>query len=253
MSSSLFDNINLSEFCLITFIYLLVAFLIVLPPSELVTAGFSLQNIFAYILVESEEITFIKYHIKRISIKCLVHSCLPLGYVVLLLYYSDWSSGCLHAFLALFTVTPLLLRTVLFVCLLTPLISSCIVLRWHLNDCALHPIVRQLTLFVQTTSTQPEQTWHAVQSSIDTEFRRYDKFSCGSPTSSVRCYVLDSWILKCSMYHLNIAQQSTVRVELVEAQDIHLQETNEVVSLATQYLNILIKSYDTRIATFYIR
>ena len=55
------------------------------------------------------------------------------------------------------------------------------------------------------------------------------------------------------MYHLNIAQQSTVRVELVEAQDIHLQETNEEVSLATQYLNILIKSYDARIQPFYIR
>ena len=252
MNSSFSDRIDTSELFIITFIYLLLAFIIILPPSELITAGFSIDNLFSYFLVEIEEITFIRYHIKRISIKYLTQSFLPVFYVVLLLYYSDWSSGILHAIWILFTQTPLLLQLVLYLCLAVPIVTSLIVLRWHINDCYWHPIVRQLRLFVQNNSQQ-EQTWHAVESSINTEFRRYDKFTCGTATSHVRCYVLDSWILKCSMYHVNIAQQSNVRVELVDAHDIHLQETNEETSLTTQYLNIFIRSYDSPIDPFYIR
>jgi hypothetical protein len=253
MSYAFSDNLNTSEFFIITFLYILIVFIIILPPSELITAGFSIENIFSYFLVETEEISFIRYHIKRISIKHLVHSLLPFGYVLLLLYYSDWSSGLINACLNLFTQTFIILRIILFICLLLPIVTSFIVFRWHINDCYMHPIVRQLRLFIQTNNPQQEQTWHTVESSINTEFRRYDKFTCGSATSNVRCYVLDSWILKCSMYHVNIAQQSNVRVELVDAHDIHLQETNEEVSLSTQYLNILIKSYDSRIEPFYIR
>jgi hypothetical protein len=253
MSHQLSDNVNISEFFIITFLYLLVVFIIILPPSELISAGFSIQNIFSYFLTENEEISFIRYHIKRISIKYLIHSFLPLGYVLLLLYYSDWSLGIVNACIVLFTQTSIILRFILFICLLIPFITSFIVLKWHLNDCHMHPIVRQLRSFIQSNNQQPEQTWHAVESSINTEFRRYDKFACGSATSNVRCYVLDSWIVKCSMYHVNIAQQSNVRVELVDAHDIHLQETNEDVSLSIQYLNILIKSSDSRVQPFYMR
>jgi len=247
------SDINTSELFIITFLYILVVFIIILPPSELISAGFSIQNLFSYFLVENEEISFIRYHIKRISIKYLIHSFLPLGYVFLLLYHCDWSSGILNACINLFTQTSIILQFILYICLLIPLIISFIVLRWHLNDCYHHPIVRQLRLFIQTNNQQQEQTWHTVESSINTEFRRYDKFTCGSATSNVRCYVLDSWILKCSIYHVSIAQQSNVRVELDDAHDIHLQETNEQVLLSTQYLNILIKSSDPRIKTFYIR
>lgn len=251
--SKLLSDIDTSELFIITFLYILIVFIIILPPSELISAGFSIQNIFSYFLVENEEISFIRYHIKRISMKYLIHSFLPLGYICVLLYHCDWSSGIIHACIYLFTETSIILRLILYICLLIPLIISFLVLQWHLNDCYRHPIVRQLRLFIQTNNQQQEQTWHTVESSINTEFRRYDKFTCGSATSNVRCYVLDSWILKCSMYHVNIAQQSNVRVELDAAHDIHLQETNEEVSLSTQYLNILIKSYDPRIKPFYIR
>lgn len=251
MNSLFSDRIDTSELLIITFLYLLVTFIIILPPSELITAGFSIENLFSYFLVETEEISFIRYHIKRISIKYLTQSLLPVGYILLLLYYSDWSFGVFHAIWFLFTQSPLILQLVLYLCLIIPIVTSLVILRWHINDCYMHPIVRQLCLFVQ--QQQGEQTWHTVESSINTEFRRFDKFTCGTATSNVRCYVLDSWILKCSMYHVNIAQQSNVRVELVDAHDIHLQETNEEVSLTTQYLNILIRSSDSRIDPFYIR
>ncbi|CAF3436428.1 unnamed protein product [Rotaria sp. Silwood1] len=253
MSYRFLDNISASELSIITFLYIIIVFIIILPPSELISAGLSIENIFSYFLAENEEISFIRYHIKRISIKCLVQSFLPLGYVFLLLYYCDWSLGFINACINLFTQTPTIFQLILYSCVLIPIITSLIVLRWHLNDCYMHPIVRQLRLFIQTNNQQQEQTWHTVESSINTEFRRFDKFTCGTATSNVRCYVLDSWILKCSMYHVNIAQQSNVRVELVDAHDIHLQETNEEVLLSTQYLNIVIKSYDSRIQPFYIR
>ena len=246
-------NIDTSELVIVTFVYLLIALIIILPPSELSSAGFSIPNIFAYFFPEREEITFIQYHIKRVSSKYLIHSCLPLGYALVLIYYCDWSSGLARACYHLFVETPFVLRLVLNACLLTPVLTSLVVMRWHRNDHFEHPIVRQLRLFVQTTSRNPDQTWHTVESSINTEFRRHDKFASGSVTSNVRCYVLDSWIIKCSMYHVHIAQQSNVRVELDAAHDIHLQETNEEVSRTTQYLNILIRSDDVRIKPFYIR
>ena len=248
MSYPFLDYLNSSELGIVFFIYTLVAFIVIIPPSELVTAGLSIENLFSFFLVEYEETSFIRYHIKRISLKCLVHSFLPLGYVCILLYYCDWSFGLINAFIALLTEASLLVRLSVIICLSIPLITSLAVLRWHLNDCYWHPIVEQLRLFAQTNSS-----WHAVESSINTEFRRFDKFACGSVTSNVRCYVLDSWILKCSMYHLNIAQQSNVHVELVAAHDVHLQETNEEIRLATQYLNILIKSQDSRIKPFCIK
>lgn len=253
MSYPFLDQTSSSELAIVTFLYLLIAFLVILPPTELISAGFTIQNLFSYFFVESEALSFIRYHIKRISIKHLVHSSLPLGYIFVLLYYCDWSLGFVSAFVALFTRTSILLRLSLLICVAIPLLTSLIVFRWHMNDCFHHPIVRQLRLFVQTSNQQQEATWHTVESSINTEFRRFDKFTCGEVTSNVRCYVLDSWILKCSMYHVNIAQQSNVHVELVAARDIHLQETNEEVSLTVQYLNIMIKSSDSRIQPFFIR
>lgn len=252
MSYPFLDTIGTSELSIITFLYIIIVFIIVLPPSELIIAGFSIDNIFSYFLVESEAVNFIRYHIKRISIKYIVHSLLPLGYVIVLVYYCDWSLGIINAFINLFTQTPIILRFILFVCILIPIITSLVVLRWHLNDCHMHPIVQQLRLCIQPNNQQ-QQTWHTVESSINTEFRRYDKFTCGTATSNVRCYVLDSWILKCSLYHVNIAQQSNVNVELVDAHDIQLQETNEHVPFTTQYLNIVFKSHDSRIKPFYIR
>ena len=253
MSYPFLDETSSSELAIVTFLYLLVAFLVILPPSELISAGFSLQNLFSYFFAESEAMSFVRYHIKRISIKYLVHSCLPLGYLCVLLYFCDWSQGFSTALVALFTRTSILLRLSVVSCVFIPLVTSLIVFRWHINDCFHHPLVRQLRLFIQTNNQAQEATWHTVESSINTEFRRFDKFTCGEVTSNVRCYVLDSWILKCSMYHVHVAQQSNVHVELVEARDIRLQETNEEVSLTVQYLNITIKSSDSRIQPFYIR
>ena len=247
------DDIYSSELGIVTFVYIIFAFIIILPPSELVIAGFSIENLFSYFLVEREEVSFIRYHIKRISIKYIVHSLLPLGYVLVLLYFSDWSLGLTHTCRYLFTETSFTLRFILYLCIFIPILTLFVVFNWHLNDCYRHPIVRQLRLFIQPTNSQSEPSWHTVESSINTEFRRYDKFTCGTSTSNVRCYVLDSWILKCSLYHVNIAQQSNVHVELIDAHDIHLQETNEQATVASQYLNILFRSSDPRIQPFYFR
>lgn len=253
MATPFFDNVESSDLGIGIFLYTLFVFLIIVPPSELITAGFTIPNLFSYFFVENEETSFISYHIKRISLKYLTQSFLSLGYVTIFLYYGDWSVGFYSNLIRLLTEAPLLFRYTARICFLIPCLVGFIVMRWHLNDCYYHPIVRQLRLFITTNNVQNQTTWHNVESSINTEFRRFDKFTCGSPTSNVRCYVLDSWILKCSMYHVNIAQQSNVRVELVEAHDIHLQETNEQVSLATQYLNIVVRSLDPQVETFYIR
>ena len=253
MSYPFLDYADSSTLAIAVCLYTLLIIIIVLPPTELTLAGFSIPNLFAYIFVENEDTSFIRYHIKRFSLKYLTHSFLPLGYIFVILYYCDWSFGLWAALISLLTETSLIVRLILTLCIVSPSLTSLIVLRWHMNDCYQHPIVRQLRLFIPTNNGQQEATWHNVESSINTEFRRYDKFSIGLPTSNVRCYVLDSWIIKCSMYHMNIAQQSNARVELIEAEDIHLQETNEQATLSTQYLNIMIRTADSRVQPFCIR
>ena len=58
--------------------YILLVFCIITPPSELVSAGFTVQNVFSD-YIGSEQMDFIGYHMRRSSITLIVHSLLPLG------------------------------------------------------------------------------------------------------------------------------------------------------------------------------
>ena len=58
--------------------YMFFSFLLIAPPVEFVSAGITVQNIFANYL-GSEEMHFIDYHIKRTTVTLISHSILPLG------------------------------------------------------------------------------------------------------------------------------------------------------------------------------
>ncbi|CAF0724208.1 unnamed protein product [Didymodactylos carnosus] len=230
------------ELLFLTFLYLLFSFIIVFPPNELVAAGFSIQNVFSFLL-DSEEIAFIRFHIKRVSLKIFFQSLLPIGYVILLISQYNLNNGLINTLESLFSDINIIFQCIIILSLFIPFVVIITLIRWHQNDCYTHPIVRQLRAFAQETDT-----WHAVESSINTEFRRIDKFICGTPNN--RSYVLDSWIIKCGLYNVYIAQQSNAHIELTDANDVNLQE-NETIT--TQYLNILVRSGNPLVTPFTIR
>ena len=61
-----------------TIAYLLIAACLAVPPTEFVSAGFTIQNLLSNYL-GSEDIDFIEYHIRRTVSTLIFHSCLPLG------------------------------------------------------------------------------------------------------------------------------------------------------------------------------
>lgn len=65
----------------ITIFYFLFSFILIYPPTEIVTLGFTIQAIFSSYL-GSEQMFFIEYHIKRILLQIVIHSFMPLGIVV---------------------------------------------------------------------------------------------------------------------------------------------------------------------------
>ena len=65
------------EFLFILF-YILFSFCIITPPTELVQAGVTVQNVFSD-YIGSEQMDFVGYHMRRSSITLIIHSLLPLG------------------------------------------------------------------------------------------------------------------------------------------------------------------------------
>ena len=58
--------------------YLLISLCLVLPPTEFVSAGLTVQNMVGGFL-GSEQMNFIYHHIKRTAATALFHSFIPLG------------------------------------------------------------------------------------------------------------------------------------------------------------------------------
>lgn len=100
------------------------------------------------------------------------------------------SSSCLSCVVMLFQVTDSW-RAFLLLCLFLQLVSWSLVIYWSRCQWHNHPINRALQAHVQ-----PPHCWGSVATSINTEFRRIDKFATGAP--GARVIVTDSWVLKVS-------------------------------------------------------
>ncbi|KAK7108994.1 E3 ubiquitin-protein ligase TM129-like [Littorina saxatilis] len=205
------------------------------PPTEFVSAGLTIQNMFSSFL-GSEEMTFVEYHIRKTTATAFIHSLLPLGYYLGL--------GLFAPELSLFALWELnmALQLLLSLCILPPLSLGLMVLYWHQDTWDRHPIATQLAELSNGGS------WRAVASSINTEFRRIDKFASGA--HGRRLYVTDSWILKTTTYYLYVAHQNDINLVLEEAEEHPLSYENPT---AAQFLNISIRRVEPHLKDFQIR
>ena len=80
-SYNIFKTICLMAFdgiIVYTVAYSMLAICVVAPPTEFVSAGFTIQNLFSNFL-GSEQMNFVGYHIRRTTVTLLVHALIPIG------------------------------------------------------------------------------------------------------------------------------------------------------------------------------
>lgn len=136
----------------VTLFYILFSICIIYPPTEFVSAGFTIAQIFEGFL-GSENVNFIGYHMKRITITAFIHSMLPLGYV-----FTLWSGGVTNQWLPAAAAATAII----------PLLMCYRLLCWWEHDKSKHPVVMPLLKYVTAGSD-----WRVVAAQLNMEFRRY--------------------------------------------------------------------------------
>ncbi|XP_060565475.1 E3 ubiquitin-protein ligase TM129-like [Ruditapes philippinarum] len=222
---------------LFTCFYLFFAVLLVAPPTEFISAGLTIQNVFSNIL-GSEDINFIYYHIRRTSITLIFHSSLPLCYYIVL--------GLFAPELQLFTpwLAPAVFQLLLVTAITLTSAACLLVFYWSRSNWDNHPIAKELGYLGDENST-----WRAVAASINIEFRRIDKFSSGIPTGR-RVIVTDSWVIKTSTYFVHVAHQNDIHLTLAASEEHNISYENMT---SVQFVHIDVASINPKIAPFSLR
>lgn len=184
----------MSAFIFYTLFYLLMSGCIVYPPTEFVSAGLTVKDIFANWLGSENEF-FIQYHIRRSVITLLVHSMLPLGnkdvlyfYLLLSLFLSFevFTDSCIIFFFCsgyilgliffghvdaakLFHVGGNFFGLLVVLCFtIGPFYMLNKVFEWSAHDWATHPIALNLSVY-----SNNNMSWMSVASDINVEYRRF--------------------------------------------------------------------------------
>ncbi|XP_052751298.1 E3 ubiquitin-protein ligase TM129-like [Galleria mellonella] len=183
---------------LLTLLYVLFSICVLYPPTEFVSAGFVIAQLFENYL-GSEKKNFIEYHTKRITMTALIHSTLPFGYVICL-----WCGG---------ERGPWMLSAAVGTAILPIMMCYKILCWWEYNSTK-HPAVRSLLYYAS-----PGQDWRVVANSLNSEFRSVDKVSVPL-TATSKFVATETWLIKVSQYKLNIVKQDDCTL-MVTATDNH--------------------------------
>ncbi|KAG9338561.1 hypothetical protein JZ751_025619 [Albula glossodonta] len=220
-----------------TLAYIVFVFCFVFTPNEFRSAGVTVQNLFSGWL-GSEDLGFIQYHIRRTSITLIVHSILPLGYYFgMCIAAPDKNLWYVHSasegWQLYFTFSVAL-----------PLLSLMLVLLWSRNKWGNHPISKNMG-----AHALPHSSWRAVASSINTEFRRIDKFATGAP--GARVIVTDTWVMKVTTYYLHVAQQQDIHLTVIDSKQHELSPDSntpvQILTISVASINPSVKPFDIRL------
>nr|XP_058922030.1 E3 ubiquitin-protein ligase TM129 isoform X3 [Kogia breviceps] len=219
-----------------TLAYVVFAVCFVFTPTEFHSAGLTVQNLLSGWL-GSEDAAFVPYHLRRTAATLLCHSLLPLGYYVGMCFAASEKR------LYFPSQAPETWRVFLLLALTLPAIACALIYYWSRDRWAHHPLARTLARYAL-----PQSGWRAVASSVDTEFRRIDKFATGAP--GARVIVTDTWVLKVTTYRVRVAQQQDVHLTVTESQQRDLSPDS---NLPVQLLTIRVASADPAVPAFDIR
>ena len=226
----------MSAFFFYTLFYILISGCIIYPPTEFISAGLTIKDIFSTWLGSENEF-FIQYHIKRSVVTLFVHSMLPFGYTLGLILFGHVNVGQEHTWLMFIICTVLL-----------PLYTLYKILIWSMNNWNKHPIAQNLAVYSNGNNNN-NVAWTTVASDINIEYRRIDKIII--TTNSITSIVAtDNWIIKIMPYKVLVAHQSDA-VLIVNKSDTH--EMSPVTRGEVQFINIEVKSTRTGAQFFDIR
>ncbi|XP_020775617.1 E3 ubiquitin-protein ligase TM129 [Boleophthalmus pectinirostris] len=220
-----------------TLAYWVFCFCFVFTPNEFRSAGLTVQNLFSSRL-GSEDMGFVQYHIRRSSITLLLHSGLPLG------YYLGMCLAAPEQHMEHFKEVSEGWQLYLLVALSVHVGAWSLVLYWSMWKWENHPISRML----QAHARLPHTSWGSLAASLNTEFRRVDKFTAG--VHGARVIVTDSWVLKVSTYGVSMALQSQCQMSVVHSRQHHMSPDS---SSPTQILTLRVDSTNRAVRPFHIR
>ncbi|KAL6263853.1 hypothetical protein P5V15_003934 [Pogonomyrmex californicus] len=221
-----------------TLFYLLMSGCIVYPPTEFVSAGLTVKDIFASWLGSENEF-FVHYHIRRSIATLLLHSLLPLGYILGLIFFNHIDTGKLLLADGNY-LGPLIVLCVMIV----PLYILNKVFEWSAHNWTTHPIAQNLSVYSNNNTP-----WTVVAADINAEYRRIDKIVIAT-NSVTRIVATDNWIIKITPYKLQVAHQSDATL-VVNKSDVHFMSptTRDQV----QFINIQVRPMRAMAQEFDIR
>ncbi|XP_033829966.1 E3 ubiquitin-protein ligase TM129 [Periophthalmus magnuspinnatus] len=220
-----------------TLAYWVFCLCFVFTPNEFRSAGLTVQNMFSSWL-GSEDMGFVQYHTRRSSVTLLVHSGLPLG------YYLGMCLAAPEQHMEHFLEVSEGWQLYLLVVLTVHVGAWTLVLYWSMWTWENHPISRML----QTHTNPPHTGWRFLASSLNTEFRRVDKFTAG--VHGARVIVTDSWVLKVSTYGVSMALQSQCQLSVVHSRQ---HQMSPDAPSPTQILTLRVDSINRGVHPFQIR
>ncbi|XP_038065092.1 E3 ubiquitin-protein ligase TM129-like [Patiria miniata] len=227
--------VEMSQEFIFTLVYLLICMCLVFPPTEVRSAGLTLQNVLSAWL-GSEDMQLIQYHIKKSTAAAALHSALPLGYFVGLGFACPKLDLFLIHELGLWWQTYLVASTAIW------LSTWLLCYYWSRNKWGNHPIAKALHFQGNNSA------WTHVAARINQEFRRIDKFTTGPP--DMRVIVTDSWVMKTWAYGLNVAYQPDCHLNLLWTEEHAISHESRA---GVQYLAMQVISANAHIKPFEIR
>lgn len=197
----------------ITLFYILFSICVIYPPSEFVAAGFTIAQLFENFL-GSENTNFVMFHMKRTTITALIHSVLPLGYILCLFCYGERNPWLPAAAVATATI---------------PVIMCYRLICWWENNQIKHPVVKPLLAYVT-----PGIDWRVVANNLNCQFKTVDKVSI-SLTATSKFVATEIWLIKVSQYSMSVVKQSDCALVATAVDSHNLSPSGED---EIQYVNV---------------
>ncbi|XP_006558383.1 E3 ubiquitin-protein ligase TM129 isoform X2 [Apis mellifera] len=219
----------MSAFFFYTLFYTLMSGCIIYPPTEFVSAGLTIKDIFSNWLGSENEF-FVQYHIKRSIITLFIHSMLPFGYAFGLVLFG-------HVDVVSALLDHVNLWSIFVTCsILMPLYTLYKILIWSINNWSKHPIAQNLAIYCNNNNNN-RMSWTTVASDINVEYQRIDKtiITTNSITSII---ATDNWIIKVLPYKIMVAHQNDTAL-IVNKSDTH--EMSPLTRGEVQFINIEVK------------
>ncbi|KAM6953407.1 E3 ubiquitin-protein ligase TM129 isoform 2-T2 [Aplochiton taeniatus] len=137
-------------------------------------------------------------------------------------------------------------RAFLLLSLTSQLVILGLVIYWSRHRWSNHPISRSLQAYAL-----PNSGWGAVAVSVNTEFRRIDKFATGPP--GARVVITDTWIMKVTTYYVHVALQRDTHLTVTESKQHQLSPDSatplQILTLQVSSINPEIKPFNIRLVS----